>query len=210
MDFTVNCVCGCPGGALMAVTGGDLAAWRRVAANGQVTAITCSDCGCKHDLEDTGSNVGVVDKSQPSIGSINVATGPVAGGTSVVVTGHRLDFGTFTIKFDGVAGVNPRSFTLTSVTVDTPALPYVCVKLQNSVGSLALNDVLTGSISGQTGTYLGFDGRGARLGSLSGAPTPGEWLLKDASNKLQVAGANIYAACDVTVENENGKRTDVF
>jgi len=64
--FSVACACGCGSNPLMVVQGADLQAWRQVAVKGEVTDITCPDCGCAYTIGDGTSQITTVCKSRPS------------------------------------------------------------------------------------------------------------------------------------------------
>jgi len=106
------------------------------------TEIACSVCDALHGLVDdavaasAGGGLDVVNTSTPKITSLDVVTGPAAGGTTVVITGDFLEVGTLTVKFDGVAATNMTSRTKTSVTVDSPAgsVGLVDVTVENDHG----------------------------------------------------------------------------
>jgi hypothetical protein len=150
MDFIVNCFCDCPGSApsggqgQIIVTGGDLAAWRAIAAN--VTEILCGACGCTQRLADGVTQIDALDTAAPRIDSIDVATGTSAGGTVVVVTGHRLDTPGLVVKFDGVLATGLRDQSDANCTVDTPAhaAGTVDVTVENDNGQRLSGGALTG------------------------------------------------------------------
>lgn len=56
----------------------------------------------------------------PSISSVAPTSGPAAGGTTLTLTGERLDR-PVSVIFGGIAGLNLRSISDTEVQVDTPA-----------------------------------------------------------------------------------------
>jgi hypothetical protein len=190
----------------MLVTKGDLSAWRGVAQRGQVSRVTCVNCGCEYALGDGGTQINTVDKSQPSLASIGTATGPKAGGTAVALVGHAFDVGVLVVKFEGAAGTGLVVTDEDHAAITTPAAPRMRVRTGATTGVLTVGDTLTGSVSGETCTLAGYFAGGVLVENLSGALTVSEFLEKDAGNKIQVAAADIYAPCDVTVENENGSR----
>lgn len=207
MDLTVSCGCNCPNGLMLKVTGASLPAFQAAIAKGQFTGHTCLDCGCEHTLADGGNQVNVVPVPKPKVSSISPTTAPAAGGTPIVVSGHALNAGNLVVRFDGVPGQNPRSRTGGGATVDSPSLAVIVNTQGAIVGALGPGDTVTGSMSGKTATIVLMDpGTAIRLTAVSGALTPGEWLQKDANNKVQVAASAIYRPVDVTVENERGSR----
>lgn len=209
MDFIVTCECDCIGGPLMTVSGASLEAWQTVIANGGIRQITCAECGCQYDPKNNTTSIGQVDVSRPRIDSIGVITGPRAGGTSVTITGHSLSIGNLVVKFDGMAGTGVVVGDDDHATVTTPAAAIVRVKTRGGIiGTLAMNDVLTGDSSGVSGTFKGWAGAYLLLSDLTGSVTAGEWFKKDDINRVQIAASDVYGPCDVTVENENGQRTD--
>ena len=161
MDFTIGCACGCPGGAtLLGVTGGQLEAWRVVAQRGQISRLTCPDCGCCYNLADGTTQIDTVDVSKPKITSLNVVSGTKAGGTAVIVAGHALDMAGLVIKFAGKPGVNLRSVTDDHATIDTP-VGRVKLNTQGRVqrkllttavagGPFQVGETVTGGTSGKT------------------------------------------------------------
>lgn len=80
-------------------------------------------------------------KALPRIDSIDVTSGPAAGGTTVIITGRRLDFGSLTVLFDGVEATNVRDRSYASATADAPAgsAGAVDVTVKNSEGETALS-----------------------------------------------------------------------
>jgi hypothetical protein len=81
----------------------------------------------------------------PKITSIDPATGPAAGGTTVTIQGLNLDSPGVVVKFDGVDATNLQNITDTSLQCDTPAhaAGTVDVTVENTAGSWTGQNVLT-------------------------------------------------------------------
>ena len=81
----------------------------------------------------------------PAIDSIDPATGPAAGGTTITVAGYNLDGADVVVKFDGVEATNIQNQTKTSLQCDTPAhaAGSVDVTVENENGSWTGQDTLT-------------------------------------------------------------------
>lgn len=148
MDFQIGCVC-CNDKPLIVVKNASLAAWQEAIANGQIKNLTCTGCGCCYDPCDDGDCISQEDISCPKIVSIDVATGPAAGGTAVTLAGHAFDIGTLVVKFGGVAATNIRNNQSDSVTVDTPAhaAGVVDVTVENEFGQRAAGGKLVGAFT---------------------------------------------------------------
>jgi hypothetical protein len=195
----------------VSVLNGELAAWRKALQAGASIVPKCAVCGCEYALSDGVTAIIPADVSKPALTSIGPATGSKAGGTSVALVGHAFDIGTLVVKFDGVSGTGLVVTDMDHATIVTSAAPRVFVRCQGAItGTLAVGDTLTGSVSGKTCEVAG---SGVVAGvfvltlvALTGPLTPGEFLEKDAGNKVQVAASGIYAPCDVAVENVNGMR----
>ena len=138
-NLTVACGCGC--GPLLAVVGGDLNAWRLVAQRGQISKMTCDDCGCKHNLSDNTTHVGVVDVSEPSIDAIGVNSSPIAGGSALIVTGHKLDSSGVVVKVGGVVCPGLRSQSDGACTVNVPPAGSLGFKTQAQRARLTVSNV---------------------------------------------------------------------
>lgn len=156
VNLSVNCVCGCPeaasaggGQGLVVIEGGNLEAWRVSVLAGEWLAIICPACGCAHDLADGVTHIRVVDKGLPKITGLNVSSGPAAGGTIVLVTGHRLFAPDSVVKFGGAPGVNPRSRQGGQLVVDTPphAAGIVDVTVENRFGQRQVGGKLVGAFT---------------------------------------------------------------
>jgi len=73
-----------------------------------------------------GPSYTYVAPSQPSVTSIAPTTGPVAGGTSVTITGKNLTAGpTPVVEFGATAAPNITSFTATKIVVVSPQAPAI-------------------------------------------------------------------------------------
>jgi YVTN family beta-propeller protein len=79
----------------------------------------------------------------PTVTAISVNAGPVAGGTSVTVTGTGFVAGATTIDFGGIAGTGP-SCTTTSCTATSPA---------GTAGAVNVTAVTLGGTSSNTATF---------------------------------------------------------
>lgn len=117
MDIIINCPCsddGCGGMGLIVAANADLNAWRQVAAN--ITGVECPGCGCSLDLADGGHCISQIDKSMPKIDSVSPIQG--FGSNTASIRGHRLDYGSLTVKFgDAVATILTRTENLVTVTI---------------------------------------------------------------------------------------------
>jgi len=83
---------------------------------------------------------------KPRIDNLSIGTGPHAGGTAVTVNGHRLDTPGLVVMFGGVPGLNLRSQSIGSCTVDSPAhaIGTVDVTVQGVNGRRANGGALPG------------------------------------------------------------------
>jgi hypothetical protein len=79
----------------------------------------------------------------PTITAISVNVGPVAGGTSVTVTGTGFVVGATTINFGGIAGTSPNCTTTTSCSATSPA----------GSGAVNVTAVTLGGTSSNTATF---------------------------------------------------------
>lgn len=163
VDFDLKC--GCCNIALVSVTNANLGMWRFHVNDERIANILCPACGCAHDPVDGITQINMLNVASPRIDSINVNTGSVTGGTTVIVTGHALS--NATVTFDGTAGINPRAQSNNSLTVDTPPARIKFV-FQGSIQRKM-------TISGATGTWLagavvkGANNETAFIGSLDSA-----------------------------------------
>lgn len=110
-------------------------------AQAAAVSFWCSGCGNNYLLEDDGVDAGIggsiqlADKSRAQIASIDVATGPAAGGTTVTVTGLAFLIDPPEVYFGGVLGVNVSVTNDTTLTVDSPAgSGVVDVSVENDNG----------------------------------------------------------------------------
>ncbi|MFM7251599.1 MAG: IPT/TIG domain-containing protein, partial [Ilumatobacteraceae bacterium] len=78
---------------------------------------------------------------QPAVTSIDPATGPTSGGTSVTITGTGFVTGA-TVSFGSLAGVNPVVVSSTQITVTAPAT--------TSAGTVAVRVATSGGTSADT------------------------------------------------------------
>jgi hypothetical protein len=145
--------------------------------------------------------------SCPSLASLSPSAGNKAGNTLVALVGHALDFGAVVVKFNGVPGASYIAVDESHATVRSPA-GVVRVRVSEVAGvPLVPGNVLTGDVSGATGTVVSQAAGVVVLSSLSGVLVPGEWLKKTDADKARVVTEGLcYAPCDVTVENEHGMR----
>jgi IPT/TIG domain-containing protein len=213
VDFTINCLCGCPGAApaggqgLIVVTGGDYSAWQ--AAAPRITNVSCPSCGCTQNPVDSGSGSIIgSDTGRPRIDSISVVTGPVAGGTSVTLTGHRLNTAGLTVSFGGVPGTGLTAQSSRNCTITTPPGNPTLVTQGAVTGNLSPGNVITGASSGNTATIVSIAAGLLVVSSPTGHFQAGEWVQKDVNNKIQLANSNQFnGVVTVTVTNANGQRT---
>ena len=84
-------------------------------------------------------------KCEPKIDSISPTSGPAAGGTTITITGKRLDFGTLTVEVDGNPGTDIQNRLYAHADVDTPAgsVGAVDVKVKNEDGETVLTSAFT-------------------------------------------------------------------
>lgn len=115
----------------------ELNAWLKSQA--QSVSFWCGGCNNNYLMEDDGNPSGSVlltDKSRPQITSIDVATGPAAGGTAVTVTGQAFDIDPPEVYFGGTLANNITVSNDTTLTCDSPAgTGVVDVLVQNDNGA---------------------------------------------------------------------------
>ena len=159
-EFNYTHTCGRCAATLFTVTDGNAQAWKDDAAAGGHKS-TCS-CGCTYTTEDDGNPDGGVqakDVSAPKITSINTASGPIAGGTTIRVNGSAFQVtGTSAVvKFGGLTAA-PTVLSDTAIDAVTPAGK---VRLIGSArqqvnhgavtgGPFQVAETLTGGTSGAT------------------------------------------------------------
>lgn len=164
VDIQLSCPCNCPGGYVVNETGQSLGNWRALAVNGERRS--CVMCGCIYRLTDGVSTIGLRSVSTPKIDGLDVTTGPLAGGTTVNISGHGFRNGTLVVKFDGVPASIVGSPTWTTVQVTTPPGRVQLVEDGAHQTRLTVTDV--------TGTFLpneplGYNGFGVGfVGSVEG------------------------------------------
>lgn len=118
VDIQLACPCGCPDGFVINEAGQNLGNWRALAVSGERRG--CTDCGCIFRLKDNVTQIGLTNVSTPRIDSLDVTTGPLAGGTTVTISGHGFRHGTLSVTFDGVPATIVGSPSWNSVQVTTP------------------------------------------------------------------------------------------
>lgn len=114
-----------------------LNAWLKAQAS--TVSFWCGGCSNNYLMQDDGNPSGSVvlaDKSRPQIASIDVATGPEAGGTAVTITGQAFDLDPPEVYFGGVLAANIVVVNDNTVTCDSPAgTGVVDVSVSNDNGS---------------------------------------------------------------------------
>jgi hypothetical protein len=119
VNIQLACPCGCPGAYVVNDDSINLGNWRALAIAGEYRC--CTTCGCAYRLTDGGTSIGLSNVSCPRIDSLDTTTGPLAGGTTVNVTGHGFTTGTLTVNFDDVPATIIGTPTLTAAQVTSPA-----------------------------------------------------------------------------------------
>lgn len=169
-SYNYTQTCGRCAATLFTVANADAQAWKDDAASGGHKA-TCGGCGCSYTTKDDGTDVGsgggvtALDVSQPKIDSINIATGPIAGGTVVRVNGSAFQVpgATPTVKFGGASNVT-SVISDAAIDASTPAgkaklllaVNYERVLIGTVTGGpFAVADVITGGTSGETAEVMG-------------------------------------------------------
>lgn len=141
-DF--NLACACCSITLVSATNSNIGSWRGVARSG---GLSCGACGCQ--LRIPGAPEDAVCVGPPKVTSIDVATGPAAGGTAVTLSGHALDIGSLQVFFGETPGVNLRSVTDGSAVVDSPAhdAGVVDVSVRNQYGQRLAGGTLSAAFT---------------------------------------------------------------
>ncbi|HUW16293.1 MAG TPA: IPT/TIG domain-containing protein [Actinomycetes bacterium] len=140
----------------------------------------------------SGGGVQTKDVSSPSIASIGLSSGPVAGGTKVRVNGHAFIVEAPTVKFDGVPGTNLVVLNDAAIDVDTPAGkltifltagPYRKL-LHGTVsgGPFTVGETITGATSAVTATIKEVGAGFLLVDAVSGEFTASETLNGAASS----------------------------
>ncbi|HEY1904131.1 MAG TPA: IPT/TIG domain-containing protein, partial [Terracidiphilus sp.] len=118
----------------------------------------------------------------PTVGSVSPSSGPIAGGTSVTITGTNFASGD-TVSFGGVAATNVVVASTTSITATTPA---------GAVGAVTVSVTNSSSLSGSLAsgfTYIG-------LPTVTGvSPNSGSTLGQTA---VTITGTNFGAGATVS------------
>jgi hypothetical protein len=207
-NYNYTHTCGRCATTLFTVAGGDGEAWKADAASGGHKS-TCGACGCTYTTEDDGNPSGGVqakDLSEPKIVSLDVTTGPIAGGTTVQLTGDAFQVpgATAVVKFGGLTAA-PTVLDDTSLDAVTPA-GKARLLVDAVVGSFTDEETITGGTSGATATLL--SASGLWIQGPSGPFTAGEEITGGTSGATaDLADPTWYdGSVDVTVENENGQR----
>lgn len=126
-----------------------------------VRTVSCPVCSCAYaiKIQSTGRGYESADVAVPRIDSIDVSTGGIAGGTSVSVTGHRLNTTGLAVKFGGVAATGLSNQSDTNVDCSTPAgvIRFLAagairrkLAFDNLSGTFQADETVTGGTSGAT------------------------------------------------------------
>jgi len=155
VDIVLTCPCGCQGYYILNELQVSLDYWRSQANAGY--AQNCVVCGCRFALVDQTTQIGLSDISSPRVDTIDQKTGPLAGGTTVTLSGHRLNFATPAVTFDGVPATIIGTPTNDTLVASSPPGHYQMVAAGSHQRKLVF--------SGANGTFQVGEGiHGTQLG----------------------------------------------
>ena len=206
-DFNYTHTCGRCAATLFVVTNASAQAWKADAAQGGHRA-TCG-CGCTFTTEDDGNPSGGVqakDVSAPEIVSLDVATGPIAGGTTVQLTGDAFQVpgATPVVKFGGLTAA-PTVLTDTTLDAVTPAgkarllIDKMFARVEHGAvtgGPYQVAEIITGGTSGETATVVEVGADYVLVDALSGPLTASETLTggtSSATSAFSAIGASSFS-----------------
>jgi len=195
-SYSKTIQCGRCAGTLLTISNADAQAWKDDAAQGGHTA-RCA-CGSAYKTVDDGNPVGegggvtTLDVSAPKIDSINIATGPIAGGTTIRISGEAFQIPSTTngAKFGGLATAAPTVLSDTAMDVVTPAGKakflvdehYERVAIGTvSGGPFVVGDVITGGTSTETAEVMAVGADYLLVKDRTGAFTAAETLTGSGS-----------------------------
>jgi hypothetical protein len=211
-SYNYTHTCGRCATTLIVISNADAQAWKDDAANGGHKA-TCGACGSVYTTKDDGVAIGSgggvdpLDQSPPKVDSINIATGPIAGGTVIRFDGDALQVpGTTPVaKFGGIAAAAPSVLSDVAMDVTTPAgkakllLTEHYLRVEHGTvtsGPFQAGDTITGGTSTETAEVMFVGADFLLVKTLSGALTASETLTgsgSGASAAFSVMGDSAFS-----------------